>query len=238
MKKNKLFSLALGASLLLLNSSFNSVHAAGSGNSTTNLTNQTTGYQAQFSENATATSTAELAINPGTLTLDAVPDLRFSSTNINQIATGETTLDLLDGNITKNSTAFDGNSSHQLQVSDLRGNSGDWKLTAQLSEFRSASGETLPGVIMLLNVTTGQGATHSTTPAIITPNTMIFANSSASIVARGNDTTGKGINNYTLNTSGTKTQLIIPKTSNAKAKTYQADITWVLSTTYSAPSAF
>lgn len=203
-------------------------------------------------------STAEFTVEPGDgsegggeaggLTLDKVPDLKFVDTNVKDVATTGATLALESGKVSngtsKGNTATDGNSDLKLQVSDYRGGTSGWNLTANLSDFKTTSGAGATLKAAELNLAykdDGSDNPINASSAKLTPGV-------GSPVLSANETDGKtglGLNKFeivlpTESADGTKvegTTLSFDKTSTVKAGTYQADITWTLGNTFDASAA-
>lgn len=206
-------------------------------------------------------STAEFTVKPGDgsegggeaggLTLDKVPDLKFASTSVKDVATGNVELKLTSGTVTnddtvtsKGKTAKNGDSDLKLQVSDYRGGTSGWNLTANLSDFKTTSGAGATLKAAELNLAykdDGSDNPINASSAKLTPGV-------GSPVLSANETDGKtglGLNKFeivlpTESTDGTKvegTTLSFDKTSTVKAGTYQADITWTLGNTFDASAA-
>ena len=204
---------------------------------------------------ANGKSTAEFEVTPGDLTLDAVPDLNFGTTNVKDIATKDVILSLVDGKVTsekdgnvtsKDVTAKDGNADLNLKVSDFRGVNSGWNLTAKLGTFKanikdsksndaSDALDRLNGVILHLVVNSNDDATK-TNP--VKPAVVDLKQGSADGVtllnADGDKSDGGGENNFIADTSST---LTIPKDPKIKAATYQADVTWTLGNTFATAPA-
>ncbi|EPC59927.1 Extracellular protein, partial [Lacticaseibacillus paracasei subsp. paracasei Lpp14] len=86
------------------------------------------------------------------LSLVKVPDLKFKSVSVEQLATGQQTLPLTSNTVTdkpvKNEpagNASDGNNQGLLNITDYRGNGAGWKLEAQAGELKNAAGQKLAG---------------------------------------------------------------------------------------------
>ena len=81
------------------------------------------------------------------LSLVKVPDLKFKSVSVEQLATGQQTLPLTSNTVTdkpvKNEpagNASDGNNQGLLNITDYRGTGAGWKLEAQAGELKNAAG--------------------------------------------------------------------------------------------------
>lgn len=80
------------------------------------------------------------------LSLVKVPDLKFKSVSVEQLATGQQTLPLTSNTVTdkpvKNEpagNASDGNNQGLLNITDYRGTGAGWKLEAQAGELKNAA---------------------------------------------------------------------------------------------------
>lgn len=93
------------------------------------------------------------------LSLVKVPDLKFKSVSVEQLATGQQTLLLTSNTVTdkpvKNEpagNASDGNNQGLLNITDYRGTGAGWKLEAQAGELKNAAGQKLAGSLLLAGV--------------------------------------------------------------------------------------
>jgi hypothetical protein len=93
------------------------------------------------------------------LSLVKVPDLKFKSVSVEQLATGQQTLPLTSNTVTdkpvKNEpagNASDGNNQGLLNITDYRGTGAGWKLEAQAGELKNAAGQKLAGSLLLAGV--------------------------------------------------------------------------------------
>lgn len=191
-----------------------------------------------FAANDTKTSVAEVNILPGDITLDKVPDLHFGSINIGQITAGNVdqkldnnTIDAT-GPVKDGTNAMDGNADGELTVSDNRGTSAGWNLTAQLGEMKEVGGKTLKGSLTLktADVTTDNPTLNAVNPTAGTD--LTIGGSSvpvwkADALATGTNGQGQGKNTAMLK-QGSDTVLHLTKDPTASAGRYQAAITWTL----------
>lgn len=210
---------------------------------------------------ASGTSTAEFQVTPGKLKLDAVPDLNFGTTEVEEIATKDVTLlPLIDkevtsgGNVTsKDMTAKNGNADLNLQVSDFRGGTAGWNLTAALGNFtaniaKSDKSNTvdneisngtpahLSGVELKLVVKdNGSNNKVSQVNGANASATLEQNNGATPLLSAAKDSAeGLGLNRFSAEKDST---LKIPKDPEIKAATYQADITWTLGNTFNTAAA-
>lgn len=201
--------------------------AAGPGTATSNLTNVSTGYVADSTGNAEATSNAEFTVTPGTLTLNQVPNVVLENTSVKSIATGNADLTVTN-NAPTGGTAYDGNNTGTLNVTDYRGDSAGWSLTVGMGPFTSGT-STVTDATLTLDQTTG--ALDNTATAV--PTSVKLAQST---VANGwisnpqllwDAAAGTGQGNNTATTAATS-NLQITKQTNIAAGTYDATLYWAL----------
>ncbi|QVI38504.1 WxL domain-containing protein [Lacticaseibacillus casei] len=191
-----------------------------------------------FAANDTKTSVAEVNILPGDINLDKVPDLHFGTINIGQITAGNVDLKLdnntidATGPVKDGTNAMDGNADGELTVSDNRGTSAGWALTAQLGDMKDSAGRTLNGSLTLktADVTTDNPTLNAVNPTAGT--TLDFGGGSlpiwkADALATGTNGQGQGKNTALLK-KGSETVLHLLKDPTASAGRYQAAITWTL----------
>ena len=191
-----------------------------------------------FAADQTKTSAAEVNILPGPISLDKVPDLHFGTINIGQITAGNVDLNLDNNSIdttgpVKNGTdASQGNADGELTVSDNRGTSAGWALTAQLGDMKDSAGRTLKGSLTLktADVTTDNPTLNAVNPTV--GSTLDIGGGSvpvwkADALATGTNGQGQGKNTALLK-KGSDTVLHLLKDPTASAGRYQAAITWTL----------
>ncbi len=214
-------ALALGLSPVIAN-------AAGPGTATSNLTTVSTGYVANATSNAEATSNAQFSVTPGMLTLNDVPNILLSNTSISDLANADAKLQLASGP-TVGGVAYDGNNSGNLNITDYRGSHAGWSLTVGMSPFTSlTSAATITGTTMNLAFTPNSLANTETpdpTTVALTPGTVTggwISNPTTLWNAPAN--TGEGSNSATLNNN---TSLNIGKTL-ATSGTYDSTLFWAL----------
>lgn len=173
---------------------------------------------------ATATTTAEFAVKAGNLSLMSAPDFNFGTISLPDLITG-VKAQPLSSNDVKNQVAEDNHvknnglstDTDKLTVQDYRGlgDAAKWTLSAQLGDFTGKKGSTITGATITL-------------PAMdnLTTEAKTFGSSVTEIIAKtGTNENGiysAGLNkNVTLNVKGTGATM---------ADTYDAPITWTLST--------
>ncbi|AYM02311.1 WxL domain-containing protein [Levilactobacillus yiduensis] len=201
--------------------------AAGPGTATSNLTNVSTGYVADSTGNAEATSNAEFTVMPGTLTLNQVPNVVLENTSVKSIASGNADLTVTDTAPTAG-TAYDGNNNGTLNVTDYRGNSAGWSVTVGMGPFTSGS-STVSDATLTLDQTTG--ALDNTATAV--PTSVKLSQSTVSNDWISNPqllwdaAAGTGQGDNTATTAATS-NLQITKQANIAAGTYDATLYWAL----------
>lgn len=189
MKKNQLITVlsVLGISFAL-------------GLSTTSVHADSTGTTA---DSTGTTSVGKFTVNPGSLSIDSVPDFNFGSTSVKDLTTG-TTLNYQSG------------SNNKLTVSDYRGASNpDWTLGASLSDFTSTSGNRkVAGSINLATDTKAAGTISKT-------GGKVWDNVDA-------ETNGAGDASATVSTD---TKLVTEANSAVDGGNYTSTITWTMTNT-------
>ncbi|NLR09120.1 MULTISPECIES: WxL domain-containing protein [Lactobacillaceae] len=213
-------ALAMGLSPLV-------AQAAGPGTATSNLTTVSTGYVADTTGPAEATSNAEFTVTPGMLTLNAVPNVLLNSSSVKTIASSDATLTSNTG-ATTGGTAYDGNNTGALNVTDYRGDHSGWNLTVGMGPFTSGT-STVNTATLDLDMTPGtmdNTATAAPTSVALTQGTVTngwITNPSTLWNAAAN--TGEGDNSATTSSS---TNLKLGKQATVSAGTYDATLYWSL----------
>lgn len=164
------------------------------------------------------------------LSLVKVPDLKFKSVSVEQLATGQQTLPLTSNTVTdkpvKNEpagNASDGNDQGLLNITDYRGTGAGWKLEAQAGELKNANGQKLGGSILLTGVAKTDETDNNST-----------AISQAELVLEGsgvqvwNAASGKGQGRNTGVFTSADTVLKLSQNTAAYGGKYQTAITWTL----------
>lgn len=181
---------------------------------------------------AVATTTAEFNVNAGQLTLDAAPDFNFSKDVSGQ--TNPTISDIVNGSLAQVDNTVkseDGNDSHKaennsqlstekgvLQVSDYRGASSQWSLSAKLGTFTNKNGEgKADGTITFTDSKLGLGSIAST-DRVIWNSAVAPKNSTVEGAATSTAVLGQGASTLKLS-----------NLQDIKAGQYDAAITWTLS---------
>lgn len=201
--------------------------ASGPGTATNNLTNVSGGYVADSSGNAEATSNAEFTVTAGTLSLNQVPNIMLGSVSVKDIATADAKLPVTSGAPTAGS-AYDGNNTGTLNVTDYRGDNAGWSLTVGMSPFVSGKAA-ISQATLSLDQTPGT-LDNSATAA---PKSLKLMQSavtngwiaSPQLLWDAAANTGEGTNTATTATSS---NLLIAKQSNVVAGTYDATLYWAL----------
>ncbi|WP_048000006.1 WxL domain-containing protein [Lactiplantibacillus herbarum] len=210
--------------------------AAGPGTASSNLTTVTPGYTADSTGNAQALSNAQFTVMPGDLTLNAVPNLLLSNTNVKNIATGDTTLNVTSDN-TAGGAGYDGNGSGNLNVSDYRGDHAGWALTVGMGPF-TASSATIDSATLNLNMAKGAVDNNATTaPQTLSLTQADVTNgwvASPQTLWTAAAQTGEGSNvASTANTSS----LQVAKQPTVSQGVYTATLYWALQNAPTAPKA-
>ncbi|WP_262315312.1 WxL domain-containing protein [Lacticaseibacillus parakribbianus] len=175
------------------------------------------------------------------LWLVQAPDLNFDKTSVASVIAG-VTLPYKDGvTLAKTGDAAE-NQEGKLQVTDLRGTSAGWKLSASVSDFDNATatadqlsdraaaiaaGDKLIGTLTLgLGAATADNFTQGATTADLT------TNGGDVTIWNAAKTFGQGDTKATVD--ATTTKLAITKNANVKKGQYDATVTWTLSSTVTA----
>lgn len=201
--------------------------ASGPGTASSNLTNVSSGYVADSTGNAEATSNAEFTVTPGALTLNQVPNIVLENTSVKSIASGNAELTVTN-NAPTAGTAYDGNNTGTLNVTDYRGNSAGWSLTVGLGPFTSGK-STVTEAALTLDQTTGTlDNTATAVPSSIKLTQSTVANgwiSNPQLLWDAAAGTGQGSNTAT---TAPTSNLQITKQSDIAAGTYDATLYWAL----------
>ncbi|WP_204122324.1 WxL domain-containing protein [Lacticaseibacillus mingshuiensis] len=165
---------------------------------------------------ATANSTVNIQIDPVTLSLDAVPDLKFENVSIADLVKKDVDAKLTLGTDITDKGTFDGNDTGQIAVSDYRGTNTGWNLSASLGTFAdlTVTNLSLEGAVDTANIVAGEFADKPLTPG----------SGATSVI---NAPIEKGAGDTILQLSGGT--LALPKDPSAKKGLHQATITWTLS---------
>lgn len=197
--------------------------SSGPGDGTTNLsTTQSTGFTVDsVTGKAEADSTAEVVVNPGTLSLYKVPNLNFGSVDVQKLIGGGDTLALKNGALSSDAKTFDGDSEQIIGVQDYRGTNAGWVLTASLSNFSGDKGGTIKADNLSLS---GDLTSKAGTLGTFDQDVKI-TDQDTTVLSAAKDG-GTGDNSLKLNN---QTQLVLPAVKDALAGTYQAKVVWTLS---------
>lgn len=229
MRALKLMSSLSGsvALLALAITPLGALAAGGPGTSTDNLTTVTAGYVSDATGGGKAQSSAQFTVAPGALSLNRVPNILLSSTNVENIATASTTLTANGGNVTSAPT-YDGNSNGLLDVSDYRGNHAGWTLTVGMGPFASGT-NTINSATLNLNTTKGvvdNSATGAPANLALTQSPLTSGwVTSPQTLWNAAANSGEGANNAT---AATTTNLQVGEQPTISAGTYTATLYWTL----------
>ncbi|WP_461226042.1 WxL domain-containing protein [Lacticaseibacillus suihuaensis] len=175
------------------------------------------------------------------LWLVKAPDLNFDKTSVASVIAG-VTLNYKDGiTLAKTGDAAE-NQEGDLQVTDLRGTSAGWKLSASVSDFdnTAATAEQLDDRDAAIKA--GDKLTGSLTLGLgaVTADNFDQGATTAALTTNGGDVTiwnaaktfGQGDNKATVDAGTTK--LALNKNASVKEAQYDATVTWTLSSTVTA----
>lgn len=183
---------------------------------------------------ATATTTAELTVTPGVLSLNAVPDLQFGEAQVKDVVAQDTTLNLASNTVAagpvQGQTAFDGNNVGFVMVTDYRGNNAGWRLEANATSFATATSDELTGKLTLTGTAqTTQGADGlATMTGTVTTGALGAGTPGDNVVVwQAAAGTGQGQNTTQVVKDG-GTTLTLDRNTAAVAGVYQAALTWTL----------
>ncbi|KRO26632.1 extracellular protein [Lactiplantibacillus fabifermentans DSM 21115] len=204
------------------------VAAAGPGTATSNLTNVTDGYAADSTSTAEAQTTAQFVVAPGSLTLNSVPNIALSNTNVKDIATAATTLPLSSSSTVTGATTYDGDGNGTLTVNDYRGSHAGWTLTVGMGPFSSGSSTVSSATLNLVtSKPTTDNASTSAPVALNIPQSTVtsgwITNPQTLWAAAAN--TGEGQNTASTTEASS---LAVAKQPLISAGTYSATLYWAL----------
>ncbi|WP_341778276.1 WxL domain-containing protein [Levilactobacillus sp. HBUAS70063] len=171
----------------------------------------TLNYTVNGSTKTVNTNAALLTVNKsGLLSLTAVPNFNFGSTEVASAATSSTTLENLDE--ATSGSNYDGNNNGELTVMDSRETGGDWTLTASLAPFTLSDGDNGQLSSVILDLYDPTSRLDEDVPATNTA-TKIYTSS---------DYDGQSFD-------VTDSQLSFPADPEITAGDYQSTVTWTLS---------
>ncbi|ERL64395.1 WxL domain-containing protein [Schleiferilactobacillus shenzhenensis] len=201
---------------------------------TTAVTKPTKYFAVAGPDGAAGKSTAEFSVLSGSLALVAVPDLNFGPVPVRTLMLGGSQA-LKDNTVTagtdtvqsKNQHAFDGNTTGQLIVDDLRGTGTGWQLTAKLAaSFAAPDAPDLTDVTMPLTAAATTQVGDATALAI--GQTVTAGGTTLATAAAGN---GIGRTSWQFNQAAAAKLTFPGQAANIPANTvYQSSITWTLVT--------
>ncbi|UWP77180.1 WxL domain-containing protein [Lacticaseibacillus paracasei] len=164
------------------------------------------------------------------LSLVKVPDLKFKSVSVEQLATGQQTLPLTSNTVTdkpvKNEpagNASDGNNQGLLNITDYRGTGAGWKLEAQAGELKNAAGQKLAGSLLLAGVAKTDETDNN--PTAISQAELVLEGSGVQV---WNTASGQGQGRNTGVFTSADTVLKLSQNTAAYGGKYQTAITWTL----------
>lgn len=218
---------------------------AGSGNATTNFSENTTVsaaktvFTASATQSASAKSTAQFTVDPGQLTLVAVPDLNFGAVPPATIVNGgqKSLENNTVGNVSsKDKSAFDGNKDGKLIVSDMRGTGNGWSLSVSMNpDFTSEASEasTLKGLSLTLDAK-GSNSFLGLDKTLNLKGTVTSATPTSVFLAKKDKDSGVvGDTTFNLNTPESAILKFPEKTNSTFTAnaSYQSNVIWTLGAT-------
>lgn len=186
-------------------------------------------FTASATQNASAKSTAQFTVDPGQLTLVAVPDLNFGAVPPATIVNGGQKLlenKNVDNGSSKGKSAFDGNKAGKLIVSDMRGTGGGWKLSASMDSQFTSGDSTLKDLSINLAATGSSSSFFGSDKPLNLKETDI-SDTATYVVETTDANNGVGDTTFNLNAASLK----FPDKTNGTFKenaAYQSDVTWTL----------
>ncbi|WP_412989459.1 WxL domain-containing protein [Pediococcus siamensis] len=167
---------------------------------------------AHADDSVTKDSVGEFSVTAGSLSLDAVPNFNFGTTDVATLVKG-TTLNYQSG------------ANNTLAVSDYRGASdGTWSLTASLAPFKNGKDESeslVAGAINLKSSVADNSKATGATGTIGSAASTVWNNTNA-------DLTGTGTATSTVSTD---TTLVTEANSKINSGSYSSTVTWTMANT-------
>lgn len=209
---------------------------AGSGNATTNLSENTTVSAAKTVFTASAKSTAQFTVDPGQLTLVAVPDLNFGAVPPATIVNGgqKSLENNTVGNVSsKDKSAFDGNKDGKLIVSDMRGTGNGWSLSVSMNPDFTSEASTLKGLSLTLDAK-GSNSFLGSGKTLNLKGTVTSATPTSVFLAKKDEDSGVvGDTTFNLNTPESASLKFPEKTNSTFTAnaSYQSNVIWTLGAT-------
>lgn len=169
-----------------------------------------------------STTTATFTATPGTLTLDAVPNLNFGQLSVAQLISGDVTQTLQDGDVAD--ASGDGTSDLKVQVTDTRGVNSGWQLSAAVGTFTLKGDSAVKLNVKRLTIS---GVTTSTTGDKANAfNTASSLTDGPTVWCADETNAGTGTNTAQINAGGAS--VVIGQTSQIRSGVYDAPVTWEL----------
>ncbi|WP_262315303.1 WxL domain-containing protein [Lacticaseibacillus parakribbianus] len=202
--------------------------ASGPGTAAANIskTDVGSGFEVDASGHAAANTTASFKLEAGVLELDAVPNFNFGTANVEDIATGDKELTIVNqaGGVAP-TTTYDGNDAGKITVTDFRGNNAGWNLTAQTgTEFQGPTADATIGMTSFEVGFNNDGSEDTDlAPSFASKS---IAGASASIV---NAVAGNGAGRSSFLLDEATVQLV--QQLKVQAGDYRAVVNWTLAST-------
>ncbi|MCD2256626.1 WxL domain-containing protein [Agrilactobacillus fermenti] len=204
----------------------------GPGTETTNLATKigdSVGYLSTNDTPALANSVVEFKVDPGYLTLDAVPDFSFEKTSVTALGSEKGANLKLNGFETsgadptsKGVDSFDGNKTGLIQVSDFRGTLAGWKLSASLKDFTTKA--TVDGASPTIS-----GTLQLAAAGVQAPFQGADISKGSTTIANAAEGTSNGVFKDQLTTDSAT--LALAQQPKAIPGSYQSTLTWTLAAT-------
>lgn len=215
---------------------------AGPGIATTNLSGNTTVsagqpvFTATAAQTASAKSMAQFTVDPGQLTLVAVPDLNFGAAKPATIVNGGSqslVSNTVDNGSSKDQSAFDGNHAGNLIVSDMRGTGKGWSLSVSMGSGFTSGTSKLEGLKLKL-AAEGSNSFLGADKTLKLEGTDISDTTTSVFLAKKDEDSGVvGDTTFNLNTPNSASLKFPEKTNSTFTAnaSYQSNVIWTLGAT-------
>lgn len=207
-----------------------------SGNTDTIVSPGKTVFTASDDQKAIAHSRAQFTVDPGQLTLVAVPNLNFGAVPPATIVNGgQKSLENknVDNGSSKDQSAFDGNNAGKLIVSDMRGTGNGWSLSVSMNPYFTSEASTLKGLSLTLDAK-GSNSFLGLDKTLNLKGTVTSATPTSVFLAKKDEDSGVvGDTTFNLNTPESASLKFPEKTNSTFTAnaSYQSNVIWTLGAT-------